>query len=196
MRQDLKLVAREDNRMSSAYMNTAIPQERLSLGDLRLYLATVAMVVGNVALPALVHGIPNGGRIFLPIFFFTLIAGWRFGIYAALFTAVLSPLANHVLTGMPAAPALSAIILQSALLGALAAGAARTRKATLAMLALVVLLHQVLIASPRLLDGGLQAALGAFRMRLPGMVFQILGGFLALRLMGRWLPVSPKAIHD
>ena len=183
--------------MSNVHVSAGTAQERLSLGDARLYLATVAMVVGNVALPALVHGIPNGGRIFLPIFFFTLLAGWRFGLYAALFTAALSPLASHALTGMPGTPALPSIIAQSALLGALAAlVAARGRKTTVALLALVVLAHQAIILSPVAVESGLQAALASFRFRLPGVAFQILGGFLALRLMERWLPMPGQASHD
>ena len=176
--------------MSAIDLNAGMAQERLSLGDTRLYLATVAMVVGNVALPALVHGIPNGGRIFLPIFFFTLIAGWRFGLYAALLTAVLSPLANHGLTGMPATPLLPGIIAQSALLGVLAALAAgRGRRTTLPLLALVILAHQVLISLPKLADAGLQPTLAGLQLRLPGLLFQLLGGFLVLRLLERWLPM-------
>jgi hypothetical protein len=177
--------------MSSTYLNAGTTQERLDLGDLRLYLATAAMVVGNVALPALVHGLPNGGRMLLPIFFFTLVAGWRFGIKAALLTAVLSPLASHALTGMPGTPMLTGIICQSAALGLVAAlVASRSRRTTLPALALVVLLHQTLLALPALANGGLHATMGAIQMRIPGLLLQILGGFLALRLLEHWLPTG------
>ena len=167
-------------------------QERLALGDPRLYLATAAMVAGNILLPAALHQIPDAGRMFLPIFFFTLVAGWRFGARAAVLTAVLSPLANHALTGMPPAPALQGIILQSALLGCLAAiAAARWSRPTLALLALVVLTQQALTLLPLLLHAGWQPCLAALRFCLPGLLLQVLGGLAVLRLMARWLAAHP-----
>ena len=175
--------------MAITYLHAGTIQEQLSWRQARLYLATGAMVIGNGVLPALVHGIPNGGRMLLPIFFFTLIAGWRFGLNAALLTAVLSPLANHALTGMPSTAMLAGIIWQSAALGLIAAlVASRSPKTTLPLLALVVALHQVLLALPVLAQAGFQACAAAFQMRIPGLLLQILGGFLTLRLLERWLP--------
>jgi hypothetical protein len=170
-------------------------QQPLSLGDVRLYLVTSAMVLGNLVLPYAVHRIPDGGRIFLPIFFFTLIAGWRFGAAAGILTGLLSPLANHVLTGMPPAPTLPSIMVQSALLGALASvAAARSRKLSLPILALVVLLHQALILLPQLLQSGVNPVLATLELRLPGLLFQIFGGFALLWFMGRHLPSSKRSI--
>lgn len=65
--------------------------------------------------------------------------GWR----AGLLTALASPVANALLFGMPAAAALSAIVLKSVLLaGAAGYAAARFRRASLALLAAVVLFYQ------------------------------------------------------
>jgi len=169
----------------------------LSLGDARLYLAVAAMIAGNVLLPFALHRIPDGGRMFLPIFFFTLIAGWRFGAKAAVLTAVLSPLANHFLTGMPPAQALQGIILQSALLGCLAAiAASRSVRPTLTLLAGVVLAAQALGLLPVLMHSGWQAGLAALQLRLPGLLLQILGGFSVLWLMGRYLPRARTAHRE
>ncbi len=169
----------------------AVPQP-LSLGDARFYLATSLLVLGNLLLPYALHQIPDAGRTFLPILFFTLIAGWRFGAKAGLLTGVLSPLVNHVLTGMPPAPILQALMLQSALLGLLAALiASRSRQLTLPLLALVVLLHQALILLPQLLQAGLRPAFATFELRLPAILLQILGGFALLWLLGRLSPPTP-----
>ncbi|MDR3673662.1 MAG: hypothetical protein P4L36_22655 [Holophaga sp.] len=180
--------------------SSSIPEsfrERLTLADTRLYLATAAMVAGNVLLPYALHQIPEGGRMFLPIFFFTLIAGWRFGAKAAVLTAVLSPLASHFLTGMPPAPALQEIILQSALLGCLGAlAASRSAKPTLLLLALVVLAQQALTLLPTLVHAGWQPCLAALRFRLPGLLLQVLGGLAVLRLMGRYLPTPQGATRE
>ena len=183
--------------MSQYGANPVSIQQPLSLGDVRLYLATSVMVLGNLLLPYALHQIPNAGRTFLPILFFTLIAGWRFGAKAGLLTGVLSPLVNHFLTGMPPAPVLQTLMLQSALLGLLAAGiAARSRRQTLPILALVVLLHQALILVPQLLQAGLRPAFATFELRLPGILLQILGGFALLWFLGRHLPQTPAPTRE
>ena len=180
--------------------SSSIPRsfhEHLTLGDARLYLASAAMVAGNVLLPFALHQIPEGGRMFLPIFFFTLVAGWRFGAKAAVLTALLSPLANHFLTGMPPAPMLQEIILQSALLGCLGAlAASRWARPTLALLALVVLAQQAVVLVPTLAHAGWQPCVAALRFRLPGLLLQVLGGFAVLRLMGRYLPAPKGATRE
>ena len=40
-------------------------------GELKTYLLVILFVIGNIALPQLCHLIPNGGKILLPIYFFT-----------------------------------------------------------------------------------------------------------------------------
>jgi thiamine transporter ThiT len=168
--------------VTTSTSNPAIVHEPLSLGDVRLYLTTAAMVLGNVLLPYAVHSLPNAGRMLMPIFFFTLVAGWRFGLKAGLLTAILSPLANHFLTGMPPTAVLQTLILQSALLGVLAAST-RGRRATLPLLALVVLAHQALTLVPVLAQAGAASAFAAFRLHLPGILLMVLGGFALLRAL-------------
>jgi thiamine transporter ThiT len=170
--------------MSTSSSTVTAVRPSLGLGDLRLYLVTAAMVLGNLALPWAVHRIPDAGRMLLPIFFFTLVAGWRFGAKAGVLTGVVSPLANHLLTGMPPAPALQGIILQSALLGLLAAGAgARDRRPALGWLAGVVLAGQAVMLLPVLVQSGAAAALAGFRLHLAGILLQVLGGYGVLRLL-------------
>ncbi len=174
----------------------AIPQP-LGLNDGRLYLATTVMVLGNLLLPFALHRIPDAGRTFLPILFFTLIAGWRYGAKAGLLTGVLSPLANHYLTGMPPAPVLQTLMLQSALLGVLAGAiASRSRRLTLPILAMVVLLHQALILIPQVLQAGVQLAFATFELHMPGILLQILGGFTVLWFFGRQLPQTPAPTRE
>ncbi|HBF05018.1 MAG TPA: ECF transporter S component, partial [Prevotella sp.] len=81
--------------------------------ETKTYLLAVAFVIGNVALPQLFHTIPQGGMIWLPIYFFTLIGAFKYGWRVGLLTAIASPIVNHQLFGMPMAAALPAILTKS-----------------------------------------------------------------------------------
>ena len=67
-----------------------------SLGwrEMRTYMFALLFIAGNIVLPQLCHLFPQGGLILLPIYFFTLIAAYKFGFRVGLLTAVLSPLVN------------------------------------------------------------------------------------------------------
>ena len=82
---------------------TSVKLYNFDLSDSRTYLFTALFVIGNLALPQLCHLVPNGGHILLPIYFFTLVAAYKYGLAAGLMTAILSPVLNHALFGMPAA---------------------------------------------------------------------------------------------
>ena len=97
-------------------MSTTAKLYTLNLANTKTYLFAVIFVVGNLLLPQLAHLVPQGGFIFLPIYFFTLIAAYKYGIHVGLLTALLSPLANHLLFGMPPMAVLPAIIIKSAIL--------------------------------------------------------------------------------
>ena len=60
------------------------------LNELKTYLFVFLFVAGNIILPQLCHLIPDGGKMFLPIYFFTLIASYKYGVKVGLMTAVLS----------------------------------------------------------------------------------------------------------
>ena len=61
---------------------------QLGLKEVKTYLLAAAFVIGNIALPQLCHLIPQGGLIFLPIYFFTLIAAYKYGFTVGLLTAI------------------------------------------------------------------------------------------------------------
>ena len=106
-------------------MATTAKLYSLSLSNTKTYLFAAIFVLGNLLLPQLAHLVPQGGPIFLPIYFFTLIAAYKYGIHVGLLTAILSPLANHLLFGMPPSAVLPAIIVKSVVLAIAAAMAAK-----------------------------------------------------------------------
>ena len=152
----------------------------LSCAEARTYAVAAAFVAGNIALPQLFHLMPQGGMVWLPIYFFTLVGAYKYGWQVGLLTAVASPLLNSWLFGMPAPEVLPAILLKSGLLAAGAGYAAhRFRKATLPLLLAVVAFYQVAGGLGEwALTGSLAAALQDFRLGLPGMALQIVGGYL------------------
>ena len=104
-----------------------------------------------------------------------------------LLTAVASPWLNSALFGMPAAAALPAIGLKSVLLaGAAGFAAARFRKASLGLLAAVVAFYQVAgTLGEWALTGSWHMAVQDFRIGIPGMLLQILGGWLFINRLIR-----------
>ncbi len=151
------------------------------------YGAALLFVAGNIAMPQLCHLVPQGGLILLPIYFFTLIGAYKYGWRVGLLTAVLSPLANNLLFGMPPAPMLAPILVKSVLL-ALAAGyaAAHFRRVSLSIMAGVVLFYQIVGSMVEWgMTGSVMAALQDFRLGIPGMALQIVGGYLFIKYLLR-----------
>lgn len=106
-------------------METSTKLYSLSFDNVKTYFFALLFVAGNVALPQLCHLVPAGGPTLLPIYFFTLIAAYKYGFRVGLLTAILSPVINHLLFAMPAATVLPAILIKSGLLAGAAALAAR-----------------------------------------------------------------------
>lgn len=157
----------------------------LSLRETKSYLIALAFIAGNIILPQLCHLIPQGGLIWLPIYFFTLVGAYKYGWQVGLFTAVASPLVNSLLFGMPAPSMIPVILIKSVLL-AIAAGlmAHYTKRVSLLSLLAVVLSYQILGGMAEwMLRGTIEAPLQDFQLGLPGLIFQVIGGFLVIRYL-------------
>lgn len=166
---------------------TTASLHQLGYRELRTYLWAALFVGGNIVLPQLCHLVPQGGLILLPIYFFTLIAAYKYGFTVGLLTAVCSPLANNLLFGMPPASMLPAILCKSVLLAVAAAWvAARFHKVSLGGVALAVLAYQVIGSAVEWgLTGSLTSALQDIRLGLPGILLQVFGGWAVLRLLSK-----------
>lgn len=159
----------------------------LDYKNVKTYLTASLFIVGNIVLPQLCHLIPNGGISLLPIYFFTLIAAYKYGWKVGLLTAVFSPLVNFLLFGMPMASVLPAIMFKSVLL-AVAAGvtAKKYQCISIALLIMVVLFYQIIgILGEWVLTGSFYTAVQDFRMGIPGMLLQIFGGYLFIKYLLR-----------
>lgn len=163
-------------------MQTTLRLQSLPFSSKKTYLATTLFIAGNVVLPQLFHLIPQGGIIWLPIYFFTLVGAYKYGWRVGLLTALASPLVNSMLFGMPAVAALPAILIKSVLLAVIAGYAAtRFKRASLILLVGVVSGYQVLgTIGEWLISGDFSLACQDFRIGIPGMLLQIFGGWLVI----------------
>lgn len=166
-------------------MQTAVKLYSLGYSDIKTYMVAALFIAGNIVLPQLCHLIPQGGMILLPIYFFTLIAAYKFGWKAGLLTAVLSPVVNSLCFGMPALALLPVILVKSSLLAVFAAlAASRFQKVSLLLLAVVVVAYQLVGGVAEwAITGSLDAALQDFRLGYPGMLLQIAGGYAVFRYL-------------
>lgn len=168
-------------------METTARLYSLSLNNAKTYLFALLFVAGNIVLPQLCHLVPMGGPMLLPIYFFTLIAAYKFGFRVGLLTALFSPVINHLLFGMPAAAVLPALLIKSGLLAAAAAFVAhRLQEVTLGGLLAAVLAYQVVgTFFEWALCGDFYLAVQDFRIGVPGMLLQWLGGYAVLKAIAR-----------
>ena len=168
-------------------MSTTSKLYSLSLSNIKTYLFAAIFIVGNLLLPQLAHLIPQGGLIFLPIYFFTLIAAYKYGIHVGLLTAILSPLANNLLFGMPPAAVLPAIIIKSAILAVAASLAAKhSGKISLLPILLAILTYQIVGTGIEwIITRDFSVAIQDFRLGVPGMVIQLFGGYLILKALAK-----------
>lgn len=159
---------------------TTVRLYTLGYTELKTYLAASLFVLGNIALPQIFHLIPQGGIIWLPIYFFTLVGAYKYGWKVGLLTALLSTTVNSLLFGMPMLVSLPSILLKSVLL-ALFAGlaAARFRKVTVWILLSVVLAYQIVgTLGEWAIKGDFYLAIQDFRIGVPGMLMQVFGGWI------------------
>ena len=81
---------------------TTVKFYSLNYNDVKTYWAALLFIVGNILFPQLFHLMPQGGIIWLPIYFFTLIGAYKYGWKVGLLTAILSPIINSLFFDMPA----------------------------------------------------------------------------------------------
>lgn len=159
----------------------------LSLNNTKTYLIATVFIVCNLLLPQLAHLVPQGGFIFLPIYFFTLIAAYKYGIHVGLLTAVLSPIANNLLFGMPPSAVLPAIIIKSVILAIAAAVAAKKfGKVSIIGILMAILAYQVIGTGIEwAMTQSFFVAIQDFRIGFPGMLIQLFGGYLVLKALAK-----------
>lgn len=169
-------------------MDTTAKLYSLTYDQAKTYLFALVFIVGNLVLPQIAHMVPGGGLTWLPIYFFTLIAAYKYGIRVGLLTAILSPLANYLLFGMPTAAVLPAILVKSSLLAVAASYAAhRFGKVSIVAILLSVLAYQFVGTAIEwaLIEKDFFVAVQDFRIGIPGILVQVFAGYLVLKAIAK-----------
>ena len=175
-------------------MEKSVRLYSLDYNDVRTFLWAALFVVCNMALPQVAHLVPQGGIIFEPLSLVILVAACKLGWRTALLAAVVSPLVNNIVFGMPAWGVLPIMAVKLAVLAlaaglavlALAAGLAvqRMQRVTLPMLCGAVLLSELVGGMDELVfTGGLHATIADFTIGWPGMLLQIAGSYLIVNFI-------------
>jgi hypothetical protein len=168
-------------------MDTTVKLYSLSYKESKTYLFSLIFIAGNIVLPQICHFVPGGGLMWLPIYFFTLIAAYKYGIGVGLLTAIASPLINSLLFGMPPVAVLPVIIIKSVLLAVGAAYAAHlSGKISFLAIAAAVVAYQLV---GTLIEWAIVAnffrAVNDLRVGYPGILIQIFAGYAVLKAINK-----------
>ena len=154
---------------------------------------TTLTLAGMVLLPIMVHLIPFSGvyplgAYLLPMFFAPLVAVFFVSPVGLVLAALLAPMLNNILTGMPQAPMLYFITSELIIFSALVFWAVQKEKTFLGFSAVAFLVAKIAVMVPRILilGGGLtlpdvgQNLIG-LAISIPGLLFLFVIERLLLR---------------
>ena len=159
--------------------------------DVILYFWTAVLVIANSLSIYLFHQINISGivlgKILLPVYFFTLIAGGRFGWKCGLIVGILTPLVSNITSGMPIVPILYFVLFKSAALGVLSGLIIhRVAKCSYGIMLKTIIVYQVLGMGFIALFTNSSALIFIDVIKgWPGLIIQLLfGTYLIKRLQG------------
>lgn len=166
-------------------METTARLYTLNFDEAKTYLWATVFVACNLVLPQVFHLIPQGGVIFSPLSLVILVGAYKFGWKTGLLAALLSPVVNHLLTGMPAAEVMPVMALKLAVLAMVAGLAAQHFKTvSLPLLIGVILVSKAIgCLGEFALTGGIEATIADFTIGWPGLLLQVIGAWLILKFV-------------
>jgi len=166
-------------------METTARLYTLNFDEAKTYLWATVFVACNLVLPQVFHLIPQGGVIFSPLSLVILVGAYKFGWKTGLLAALLSPVVNHLLTGMPAAEVMPVMALKLAVLAMVAGLAAQHFKTVSLPLLIGVVLVSMAIGclGEFALTGGIEATITDFTIGWPGLLLQVIGAWLILKFV-------------
>jgi hypothetical protein len=176
------------NTQKSLSLNPDFTYLNFGLSELKTYILSVGLIAGSVLFPYVLHHFYLAGEIFLPIYFFVLIGAYKFGWKVGAITAIFSPLASFVLTGMPMMSILPSVIIKGIIL-ALATGlfTRKQTKLSLLTLSLIVLAYQAIgFAIVYALTQSITISSADVVLGYPGLLLEVIGGYILLKSLSTY----------
>jgi hypothetical protein len=141
---------------------------------------TALTLAGMVLLPIIVHLIPFSGSYplgayLLPMFIAPLVAAFYVSPIGLVLAAILAPMINNALTGMPQAPILYFVTAELILFSMLAFWIVQKEKTFLGFSALAFLIAKLVVMVPKILILNGSFVLAAFGQNLAGLAVSIPG---------------------
>ncbi len=172
-------------------MQATVRLHTLNYDEAKTYLWATIFVACNLILPQVFHLIPQGGTIFSPLSLVILIGAYKFGWKTGLLAALASPMVNHLLTGMPVTEVLPVMTMKLGVLALVAGLTAQYFKTvSLPLLIGVVLVSKAIEALGEfILTGGIAATIADFTIGWPGLLLQIVIGYLVIK----FIPLSAQS---
>ncbi len=166
-------------------MEASVRLYSLNYDEVKTYLWAAVFVACNLVLPQVFHLIPQGGIIFSPLSLVILVGAYKFGWKTGLLAALLSPLVNHLITGMPTMEVMLVMAMKLAVLAIVAGLAAQHFKTvSLPILIGVILVSKAIGCLGELaITGGIDATIADFTIGWPGLLLQVIGAWLILKFV-------------
>lgn len=157
----------------------------LNYQEAKTYFWVLTFVVCNMVLPQLFHLIPNGGVIFAPLSAVILMGSYKFGWKVGTLSALLSPMVNHFIFGMPSTDMVLIMTAKLLVIALVASWAAhRFQSKNIRLLISVVLLSTLLGGCAEwMLTHQISATIADFTIGWPGFLLQVVTTSLFVRLV-------------
>lgn len=166
-------------------METTVRLYTLNYNEAKTYMLATVFVACNLVLPQVFHLIPQGGFIFAPLSFVILVGAYKFGWKTGILAALLSPLVNHLITGMPAWGVMPVMTVKLAAIALTAGLAAKQFKTVSLPLLIGVVLVSLAIGclGELMITGDITATIADVTIGWPGLLLQVVGGYLVIKYL-------------
>lgn len=164
-------------------MEATVRLYTLNYDEAKTYMWAAIFVACNLVLPQVFHLIPQGGIIFSPLSMVILAGSYKLGWKTGLLAAFLSPVVNHLLTGLPSSGVLPVMTFKLVVL-ALVSGVTsqESKRVTLPLLISVVLITKLMGGLGEfVLTGDMAATIQDFSIGWPGLIMQVLVTYYVCR---------------
>ena len=145
-----------------------------------LFIYFTIFIFCNLTFSMICHLIPNGGRIFVPIYFFTLIGSYLLGWKAGIIISLMSISTNHILLGMPDDNMIMIVLIKTITISLITA--LINKDNILTTLLKIILLYQLIsIIIDLFITNNINIVISNLINQIPGLIIQLFIGYIIIK---------------